>query len=128
VGGPTPDNSDRDGRGGGAGGGHSSDEDQRRADVAQSPRKEAPAPAVHVPPPAAAAIAAAPRPAAAAAPISPTSPATLPWMHERRATGRRSARGGRVLNDAFIRRFRVAEVRSIHWFPYDRVGVVDADP
>jgi hypothetical protein len=21
-----------------------------------------------------------------------------------------------------------AEVRSIHWFPYDRVGVVNADP
>ena len=22
----------------------------------------------------------------------------------------------------------VREVRSIHWFPYDRVGVVNADP
>ncbi|EEH51341.1 uncharacterized protein MICPUCDRAFT_54474 [Micromonas pusilla CCMP1545] len=28
----------------------------------------------------------------------------------------------------FVEAFRTPEVRSIRWFPYDRVGVVNADP
>jgi hypothetical protein len=30
--------------------------------------------------------------------------------------------------DTIILFGHVDEVRSIHWFPYDRVGVVNADP
>ncbi|EEH58741.1 uncharacterized protein MICPUCDRAFT_61934 [Micromonas pusilla CCMP1545] len=52
-----------------------------------------------------------------------------------RARGRAAARGSRRVEDA-LRRARGedgrerggVEVRSIHWSPYDRVGVVDADP
>jgi hypothetical protein len=33
-----------------------------------------------------------------------------------------------VVHGAVARQTRGAEVRSIHWFPYDRVGVVNADP
>ena len=31
-------------------------------------------------------------------------------------------------NEALLKRAKAIEARSIHWSPYDRVGVVNADP
>ena len=59
-------------------------------------------------------------------------------LHPRRRPRRRRRRRGGRCHDvggsipggghASQRRDGVDEVRSIHWFPYDRVGVVNADP
>ena len=39
-----------------------------------------------------------------------------------------SVRGARLFEDAELRLMPGRKVRSIHWSPYDRVGVVNADP
>jgi hypothetical protein len=56
-------------------------------------------------------------------PSSSPSPSPSSPKRQRLANARR-----RAVSRSLAARLSFIEVRSIHWFPYDRVGVVNADP
>ena len=68
------------------------------------------------------------RPVPTAAPIVWDTPYDSTEGGVRDSQTRFFNRGNERLYEAYSQLHSMAQARSIHWFPYDRVGVVNADP